>query len=126
LYHVINRGNCRSDVFARAGAANAFERTLADASERHGWRVLWDQNLASAEEREIKESRWGDEFERAMREAGKSESDIAADPPGSHWKIELAERLRRRVAAPYRWISEKLKMGSPLAVCVNVCRFANR
>jgi hypothetical protein len=40
LYDMINRGNDRSDAFASAGAANAFEHTLTDASERHGWRVL--------------------------------------------------------------------------------------
>jgi hypothetical protein len=28
LYHVLNRGNYRRDVFAAAGAASAFERTL--------------------------------------------------------------------------------------------------
>jgi len=37
-YHVINRGNCRSDVFGSAGAAGAFEIFLGEAAERHGWR----------------------------------------------------------------------------------------
>lgn len=39
LYHVLNRGNYRRDVFAAAGAASAFERTLGEACTRHGWRV---------------------------------------------------------------------------------------
>lgn len=39
LYHVINRGNYRRDVFGTAGAARAFEATLAEACERHGWLV---------------------------------------------------------------------------------------
>ena len=37
-YHVINRGNCRSDVFGSAGAADAFEICLGEAAERYGWR----------------------------------------------------------------------------------------
>jgi len=36
-YHLINRGNYRSDVFASEGAKQAFERTLFEACERHGW-----------------------------------------------------------------------------------------
>ncbi len=39
LYHVINRGNYRRDVFATAGAAMAFETTLEEGCARHGWRV---------------------------------------------------------------------------------------
>ena len=39
LYHIINRGNYRRDVFATAGAATAFETTLGEACERHAWRV---------------------------------------------------------------------------------------
>ena len=37
LYHVINRGNYRRDVFATAGAAQAFERTLFEACDLAGW-----------------------------------------------------------------------------------------
>ena len=39
LYHVINRGNFRSDVFQTAGAAKAFEAALGETCERHQWRV---------------------------------------------------------------------------------------
>jgi len=39
LYHVINRGNYRRALFGSEGAASAFERALAEASSRHGWRV---------------------------------------------------------------------------------------
>ena len=37
-YHVINRGNCRSDVFGSAEAADAFEVCLGEAAERYVWR----------------------------------------------------------------------------------------
>jgi REP element-mobilizing transposase RayT len=38
-YHVINRGNYRRNLFLGKGAAEAFERTLAEAAGRFGWRV---------------------------------------------------------------------------------------
>ena len=37
LYHIINRGNYRQDVFATAGASKAFEAALGEACTRHGW-----------------------------------------------------------------------------------------
>jgi len=39
LYHVINRGNYRRDVFETAGAAQAFVTALEEATERYGWKV---------------------------------------------------------------------------------------
>lgn len=37
LYHVINRGNYRRDLFETTGAAEAFLRVLFEAAARHGW-----------------------------------------------------------------------------------------
>ncbi len=39
IYHVINRGNYRRDVFESVGAAQAFEKTLIEACEEHGWKL---------------------------------------------------------------------------------------
>ena len=39
IYHVINRGNYRHDVFGTAGAAAAFERCLFEAGGKTGWRL---------------------------------------------------------------------------------------
>jgi REP element-mobilizing transposase RayT len=39
LYHVINRGNYRRDVFETVGAAHAFEIALGEACTRHGWLI---------------------------------------------------------------------------------------
>ena len=39
IYHVINRGNYRRDVFESAGAAQAFVDILAEAVTRYGWRL---------------------------------------------------------------------------------------
>lgn len=37
LYHIINRGNYRRDLFETAGAAQSFESTLGETSLRHRW-----------------------------------------------------------------------------------------
>ena len=39
LYHVINRGNYRREVFESAGTAQAFEETLWEACAMHGWKL---------------------------------------------------------------------------------------
>ncbi len=36
-YHVINRGNYRSDIFKTTGAKAAFETCLFEACTRSGW-----------------------------------------------------------------------------------------
>jgi len=37
FYHIINRGNYRSAIFAEDGAKHAFEQALFEALERFGW-----------------------------------------------------------------------------------------
>ncbi|MEO6994163.1 MAG: transposase [Lacunisphaera sp.] len=39
MYHVINRGNYRRDVFGTVGAAQAFEQAVLEACGLHGWRL---------------------------------------------------------------------------------------
>lgn len=39
VYHVLNRGNYRRDLFMSAGEARAFVKTVEEASEVYGWRV---------------------------------------------------------------------------------------
>jgi REP element-mobilizing transposase RayT len=37
LYHVINRGNYRADVFGTEGAKQSFAKTLEEACEKFDW-----------------------------------------------------------------------------------------
>ena len=39
IYHVINRGNYRRDLFESAGTAEAFVEALEETVGRHGWRL---------------------------------------------------------------------------------------
>ncbi len=39
IYHIINRGNYRQDVFGEPGSAYAFVETMKEAVDRYGWRL---------------------------------------------------------------------------------------
>jgi len=55
LYHVINRGNYRRDIFETAGAVHSFVEALDEGVQRHGWRlqayVLMRNNLFRSRQR---------------------------------------------------------------------------
>jgi hypothetical protein len=80
------------------------------------------EGIARNELREIKETRWRNALERALEASGKTASDVSENPKGAHWKIRIAQLLRRQFATPHRWIAEHLNMGTPEAVRVNVAR----
>lgn len=66
--------------------------------------------------------RWRHALQEALAEAMKKPEDIVRESKGAHWKIRIAQRLRRHVGAPHRWIATELNMGTPEAVRVNVAR----
>jgi len=54
VYHVVNRGNYRSDVFETSGAALAFEEVMFEAGPEKGVRAMfvsfslcWCKNVAT-------------------------------------------------------------------------------
>lgn len=89
----------------------------------HAHRAL-DQGIARDELLEIKDSRWRNALQQALVAAGKTIVDIAHDAKGAHWKIRIAQLLRRQFGAPHRWIAAQLNMGTPDAVRVNVARLS--
>ena len=40
VYHVLNRGNYRQDLFTVCGSAAAFERVLRNSCARLGWLIV--------------------------------------------------------------------------------------
>jgi hypothetical protein len=49
----------------------------------------------------LNEARWSDALAKALRDAGRTESDLEPSPQPALWKIEVAARLRRDAAAPF-------------------------
>ena len=78
--------------------------------------------IEKAELREIREFRWDDVLQAALRELGKDQADIENDAKGIAWKIAIASRLRRHAGTPHRSIAQALNMGKPASVRVYLCR----
>ena len=78
--------------------------------------------IASDELRDIKEAFWRRTLDAALQEWTKTQTDVERDPKKARWKIEIATRLRRQAAAPYRWIAAALNMGNHESLRVYVCQ----
>ncbi|MGH7957616.1 MAG: transposase [Opitutaceae bacterium] len=72
--------------------------------------------MSAAEIADVKCARWQQALDAALEEAGKSLLDAKHAPKSIEWKVDIARKLRARVAAPYRWIAMTLTMGHPAAV----------
>ena len=107
VYHVINRGNYRQDLFVNEGAHQSFETCLFEACEKSGW-VL--EAL----------------LERGLRAARQTERSAHGQKKSEAWKIWVAQELKRRTNAPNAWIAKRLHLGLPQAVTVHVGRFASK
>lgn len=93
-------------------------------AREHGHRSL-EQDLPRSETHALKEQRWLSALDEELRRHGKDNSAPARAARNAGWKVEIALALRKRVGAPYRWISQALVMGSPVAVRVAVFRLCN-
>jgi REP element-mobilizing transposase RayT len=93
-------------------------------AREHEHRAL-DLDLPRNESQALKEQRWRAMLETELRGRGKDSVAVVRDAKSIRWKVEIAFVLRKKSGAPYRWIAQSLAMGSPLAVRVAVCRFAN-
>jgi hypothetical protein len=85
-----------------------------------------EQDLPREEIRDLKEARWQAALDELLTHHRPKQDDLVTARRCPRWKIEIALSLRTHVGAPYRWIAEKLAMGSPAAVRVAVCRRANK
>ena len=97
----------------------SWKRTLARAYSH----LKLDVGLSAGGVRELNEVRWCDALEKALRDYGHAESDLALTPPSTPWKIAIASMLRREAAAPYSWIARRLNLGNLNTLRSNVRRW---
>jgi len=71
-----------------------------------------DVGLSAGGVRKLNEARWSDALAKALRDSGRTESDLEPTPQPAPWKIEVAATLRREAAAPFDWIARRLKIGN--------------
>lgn len=102
--------------------SHAWKQAVASAQRQ---RAL-ERDLPRDEIRDLKEARWQAALDEGLSLRGKNRGDLFQHRRSPRWKVEMACMLRREAGAPYRWIAEKLQMGSPHSVRVAVCRFVNK
>jgi hypothetical protein len=71
-----------------------------------------EAGLTRAEMEELDETHRRQFLDNALRCAGKTAADIATDPKGAPWKIQIAIGLHDSTTASASWISQELNMGS--------------
>jgi len=115
VYHIINRGNYRQDLFINEGAHASFENCLFEACEKSEW-VL--EGL-----REANRLRWEILLEKGLSSLGKDAASAATDLKSAKWKIMLAALLKQKTSATNVWITGQLRMGTPDVVGRYVSEF---
>jgi putative transposase len=130
VYHVLNRGNYRSDVFGVEGSKEIFEQTLIGSCERFGWILhaycLLDNHYHMAIETpdsnlsvgmQWLQSTYANRFNRLVKERGHvfqgryKSLVIERDKKSAAWKVMIAHYLKRHTAATNGWLSHHLNMG---------------
>jgi REP element-mobilizing transposase RayT len=105
----------------RAVGTQAWKQAVAREQRQRALEL----DLPRDEIRDLKEARWQVVLDEVLSQRGKNRDDLVQTRRSPRWKVEMAFILRKQVGAPYRWIAEKLQMGSPLSARVAVCRFVN-
>jgi hypothetical protein len=95
IYHVMNRGNYRKDLFGEKGAAGRPGREVRELCEAKGEMAL----------------------DALLRRARKSRREINRSPKSAPWKIRIAREMKRGTTATNPWLAAALGMGHPSRVC---------
>ena len=73
--------------------------------------------------REIREMQCAGALAKALQTVAKTDEDCRRERKSAPWKIAVAAHLKRTTQASNRWLAERLRMGSPVAVCQYVRAF---
>lgn len=92
------------------------------AIAREHARLALFPGLPAQENRDLREAGWRAKLEMILSELGKTPVDLNRAPPLAAWKIQIALRLRVGDAAPYRWLTRELHMGTTGALRVRLWR----
>ncbi len=98
--------------------SSGWRRKLA---REYAQRVL-EPGLEREEVRELRESAWSLCLEEELAALGKTKTDLNCRPRKQAWKLDLAQRIRDKSAAPYRWLAEALDIGRPESLRSYLCR----
>ena len=123
MYHIINRGNYRHDLFINDGAHEAFERCLFESEGLLKEGAFESLRLEGRELREANELRWENLLERMLSTLQKNDNAISSEKKSAQWKVWIAVVLKSHTAATNVWIADQLNMGAPQSVSMLTSRF---
>jgi hypothetical protein len=110
IYHVINRGDRREVIVLDDEDRPLFLKTLAEACAKTEWQahaycLIGDEIKESAKKAERIVS-------EALRKLRWTEKDLEERRKGDVQKVRMARRLRRETTVTWKWIAERLRMGT--------------
>jgi putative transposase len=89
-----------------------FKRALIKDHDLAATTRAWEISGAQ----EIRDARWRQLLANALVALAKTEAACRAERKSAPWKIAIAAHLKRTTQATNRWLTEHLRMGSPVAV----------
>ena len=132
MYHVMNRGDQREDIFRDDEDRQRSLSALGEACQKTEWQVHayclmrnhFRQELLAAVVERVGPSHYGaqrpetgvQKAERIVKEEigrlGWEDDELRARRKGHRAKVMLARRLRRETTMSLKWIAQRLQMGS--------------
>lgn len=100
-----------------------------------GWRqstakefrqLALEPSLESAEVRGMREAAWEESMQAALAAAKRTGANLVSAAPKLPWKLTIAAQVRSQSGAPWPWLAERLRLGSPGALRTHFCREAKR
>ena len=128
IYHVMNRGDHREDIFKDDQDRRRFLDTLGETCVKTDWRVyaycLMANHFHLVVETQRGPNHLGQEWQESQVEKaerlvlaaelrGWIEGDLAGEPKTDAVKLEIAMQLRKESTMTIPWIAQRLQMGSP-------------
>jgi hypothetical protein len=141
IYHVMDRGDRREDIFINDVDRQDFLKALAEACQKTAWQVQEElmrrgwclgseqfrqemlermdgrlgENHSGELHRETAEQKANRILSEELSRRGWTESDLAARRRSDPDKLAIAVRLRNETTLPVKWIAARVRRGCKLA-----------
>ena len=140
IYHVMDRGDRREDIFINDVDRQDFLKTLAEACQKTAWQVQEElkplrrgwclgseqfrqemlermdgklrENHSGELHRETAEQKANRILSEELSRRGWTESDLAARRHSDPDKLAIAVRLRNETTLPVKWIAARVQTGT--------------
>ncbi len=73
--------------------------------------------------KEVREMRWCEALERALRAAGKSIDEATVTPRSAQWKLAITAWMKQCTHVSNAWLARRLNLGHPTSLSSNLTRY---